>query len=103
MERYSGCDRLLSAVGVRSIDVLWWLLDLAQTASQPIGCTFVRGDVAELADALDLGSSSLRSAGSNPVIPISLRWPVDLAFRSWRDDHLVNGFTRSGHRLGTSK
>ena len=33
------------------------------------------GDVAELADALDLGSSSLRSAGSNPVIPITLKWP----------------------------
>ena len=29
-----------------------------------------RGAVAELADALDLGSSSLRSAGSIPVSPI---------------------------------
>jgi hypothetical protein len=27
------------------------------------------GDVAELADALDLGSSSLGSAGSTPVVP----------------------------------
>jgi len=30
------------------------------------------GDVAELADALDLGSSSLGSAGSIPVVPIRL-------------------------------
>ena len=28
------------------------------------------GDVAELADALDLGSSLARGAGSTPVIPI---------------------------------
>ena len=31
------------------------------------------GDVAELADALDLGSSSFGSAGSTPVVPTAYR------------------------------
>ena len=38
--------------------------------TQPLCGWASTGDVAELADALDLGSSSFGSAGSTPVVPI---------------------------------
>ena len=44
------------------------------------GLWAVAGDVAELADALDLGSSSLGSAGSTPVVPILSGSPAGIAF-----------------------
>ena len=52
----------------------------------------VFGDVAELADALDLGSSSSRSAGSIPVIPTLLSCKVLRRFfgsNSWFSRHRV--------------
>ena len=41
--------------------------------SNPLQDTILHADVAELADALDLGSSTVRCAGSTPVIRTKIK------------------------------